>query len=832
MTELPKHELIFDYLKITVNWMSKSNSGGAAGGLHQVVRRCALNSAEKRISEEDDSKEIFFFYGERFSRAIVQSWLYNDDASSLQPPSMAYGSYVFLLHKNISITNISLPEISALLRLNLVSGCGERLPNNCIQIFSSSQYEDYISKFLPLTVFSFNSEADLEKFRNDLVERTTLLLSDFLLNTIAVTHFATSIVVHIPRSLRFDLMSVVAESGYIHSAGYQVYVAKCEKSHNAILTQNLENIYKIGKFTRPLLFAPYCEEFFPDESDTTAYSIKDGLDDIKLSARKHYIGSENILDLMNSLPVDKFKVPRSQEFLDEISGQDPSCAIFLYLDRGLEYSKTQRTLRKSDDQYTFCLLQFVKSANKLSIIKERKPGWTGPVTIPHTLSSSIVNISRRLLELTGCSAPIVVDPFCGSSTFLIDYALRDKNVRLIGVDRHPLFHQVNRDNFDFLSNPQQASNVSDFINALTGRGDELNKSWQKKVHDIASALRIAENRFSAPSQESSNEIFGKGTSAASKLADALALILSDISRSRHISYWKIDSEHVKDFMADGTHFDRELVNALANKLDLSARVGFYFCWRAISTYSYRLESSGDGISWLKNFVERALKPELEKVSQEMRDIKQIEESQGGAGLFGKNRCGAFEQFQGAFTGEIRLSSREVQSIFPERNIHYTSLGDITSGVESLQSDRLIRLIKGDSIEFLRLLADRKEGSIQNLKPNLIITDPPYNFNINESGGAEMQRLFFDLVDLLPKVLAPKGIAAIVVPSFSRNGQSIPFYQSNEVFTRRMFAACAREGRRLIMYPETQPSSVTFPQYPYRWNSRRGVSRFVMIFVVE
>ena len=104
----------------------------------------------------------------------------------------------------------------------------------------------------------------------------------------------------------------------------------------------------------------------------------------------------------------------------------------------------------------------------LIIFKERKPAWYASITLPHTLSIACVNLLRQAISVRGSRrCPIILDPFCGTGTTLIDAALRMDDAIVIGLDREPLVQSVVRDNLRFFSSDkQQLNDMADFYKGL------------------------------------------------------------------------------------------------------------------------------------------------------------------------------------------------------------------------------------------------------------------------------------------------------------------------------------------------------------------------------
>lgn len=805
-------------------------SSKSRDSLREVLLKCAYEA----VSGPNEDKYIF--YPDDFKRLLCKYWLYNeDDIAELPSIGNAFGSYVFLLQKNISITNIALPEVVALIRHSLIeSGEHDRAGNPRVELFSTRQYRSYIARAISLSVKSFDSRDNAKKYvASTVVENVLRDFGDFLLNTLAVSSYSTSLVLHIPRSVRIDLENLVAQSGYIHSAGYQVYVALSDRSDSSQLIENLDRVFKIGRFKKPLFFAPYCEEYFSGEEGNTAYSMSNGLDGVKFAARKQHIGKSNLLDLVSEIgDRSEFVTPVTSAFLEEkrlldgIGAVDKSAAVFLIADHGLGYSKTTRTLRKSGDQYVLCYLQQIKNSNILHVLKERKPGWTGPVTIPHTLAAAMVNINRDSQREKN-KRPLIFDPFCGSATFLIEAGIRNPDSKLVGIDRHTLFHSMNADNFQFLSEPTFAKNL---LQLAVVASDDL----KYKNHTNVTAAITSWSKKIPDSGDDFNKICPSGSPDTDCLHLSLTLVLSELAKTSQVNIHKLSNTHIKDFLNNDVNFSSGFSTILSKWESKKGKASVYFFWRAICSNSYRIKPQNDLNSWVEALCRQVIYPEIAKLKLEYQDIIEIEKGAKIRSVASNHSLSTFEISQGLYSPEVRLSKSFLKELLNSSNVSNCSTGKFLQDLDLDTNTNHISLLQGDSLEFMKSIAafidDDKDWS--KFRPNVILTDPPYSFNVVEGNDNEMQALFHDLVFLIPKIIAPNGVASIVVPSFSRNGQTIPFYQSNEVFTRRMLSACAAAGRQLLHVSHSVPDSVTFPKLPYTWNSQRGVSRYILNFMIE
>ncbi len=132
-------------------------------------------------------------------------------------------------------------------------------------------------------------------------------------------------------------------------------------------------------------------------------------------------------------------------------------------------------LTRSQDHYLIVYAQYYENANQFILFKVRKPAWTAPITVPHTLSIGMVNLARPTLISHDVKKPIILDPFCGTGTTLIDTTIRLLMLLCTGVRQNPLMPRLVKDNLQFFSfgpNP-----IHDLINEMSDFATRCRRGW-------------------------------------------------------------------------------------------------------------------------------------------------------------------------------------------------------------------------------------------------------------------------------------------------------------------------------------------------------------------
>jgi tRNA G10 N-methylase Trm11 len=773
----------------------------------QEMLRQALKEAFYKAAVKDHSRNgILVVEPNDFVRQFLYLWMYGKNLPFTGDSRSAYGSFFIIFQKNHSVTNITCPDCVTLVGKHCKSVV--RGGSKAINFMSNSQYVTAIIRTIFFTeqALIFENESNFKKYIKARISICQNFYFDLFAKTVIINFYFTSANLHIPTTLRLDLDRIVFESGYIHSVGHNVYLRKAEAADYSTLLDNLRQFIATYKPKPGVYLAPYSDEFFPEYPKDDPYSTRNGLDGIKISARKHHIGDKSVLDLLSALVSDAkigehVSVPQSAKFVSERREAkcDKDISIFLCRDYGLRYSKTQRALEKSDEMYVFCYAQFLRNDNQLHIFKERKPAWSGPITLPHTLAGAISNVTLKRMAVT--SARVVLDPFCGTGTNLLEVALRDSGARLIGIDRDPLVPQMIRDNLDFFAG--EAANIwSSVVSVL--------KSFDKEI-----TIATVESELSRSGAEQ-RSVVSPHDKVRPFLRAACTVIKEVLRRSKLSKMSDIRQMHLAKMQNDG--FDAGSVSKLTGLGTLFERLSFYLVWRALSLGSFRFHSNaGALLSVVKN--------ELETFEKEVYYLKEAEN---------RNRIradGTMATVQGDFSRHVQIDTKFFSGLKSE-----LVCGNEAQLLKAVQTSNLPRFgfySVRDSIAMLKSLSDSSSKGIKHQGfVDAVFTDPPYGFNTTEGGDLRLEKLFSDLPAVAVRILKAGGVCSIVLPAFSRNGKQIAYFETKDVFVRQFVAQCQRYGRRIVSVSESLPETIIFPKLPYRWISENGVSRHVLSFTVE
>jgi len=777
----------------------------AIGELEQALANAFFDTCVD--DESKQGKHIYHVNKHDCSRQFMSNWLYIKNIPFAGDVRQAHGSFFFLLQKGISVTNITHAEAVQSLSNNAKPSAGANWHQ--ARFLSNLQYRDHLRQLLwPGTVSrSFENEAALNRFVAERVKNLVDFYSDFFFSTIVINFYSTSYIVHIPTSISVDLGKVVFDSGYIHSVGNSIYQRRAEGAVYAELLSNLRIYIETFYDRKPIYFVPYSKEFFQGD-EKGPISIKNGVDDVKLSARKHHIGEKSILALFDALSKsvlgreNKIIFPKSGDFHRERieSGADPRFSIFLVIDRSLRYSKTNRALEKGDELYISCYGQFLRNDNVLHVFKERKPGWSAPVTVPHTLSGSIAVLVNALLN--GRKSPTILDPFCGTCTTLIDIASRIGDAKLIGLDSDHLVPVMIRDNLEFFRRRND-----DFKAALLQIIEDIKKGKINR-HSILSANKfLSEEGY--PEPKASIEL-------AKRFSAVVGTVVSYICKALNK---RPDELRYNDFdRVQNEGFSKDFADGISKWEDIDNRLFLFFAWRALCLGSFRFHAAFGDAQLMDVLQDELCKCYLEVAYICDRDLDQ------------KSRPGSWlARSTGTFSDHIQIS----QNFFEHscKTLQTKENGDFLQilGGAVPGSINVIRI--EDSIQTLDLVSKDTKG-LGKRKVDAIVTDPPYGFNTHEGGVDRLESLFYKLPKIAAELLSENGVLCVVLPSQSKNGKQIPYFETQEVFIRQFIGACEGIGRRVLKIAQSLPENATFPQPPYWWRSDRGVSRHILLFLVE
>jgi len=730
--------------------MSKANGNSAKSKLEADLYKAFIISPERKLNEDGTSFDEsspegteYRFNAKRIANNFLKFWFFNNRFNA--DNTGLYGSFYFLHHKNSSVTDMIFSEIRSLFQYHF----RDNLDSKTNVLFYDTKQIRYICENL-ISSMVFQEEAysqsTYELKTKEIVSSIITAHSDMFMRAVVIDHYFTSTVAHIPPSLNLDIDRVVAESGYIHSAGTLLYIRRMDKAWSDDITERLDEYLKkftnpeTGEFdSKPINFVPYAKEFFDEYEPTiSSASTRNGLDGVKLSLAKQHVGSFGMSDFLSWLGErysDKLIFPvGKKDYKTERQEQDVNNdeTLWILSDYGRDNGGSTRKFQRGDDRYLVIYSQRIRNHSQLITFKERKPAWYAPVTVPSTLSAALINISRT--GRSESNPPKILDPFCGTGTFLIDAALRYKNAKVVGIDRNPFVHTVVSDNLAFFAGQDN----------FPVTYEKLLKSLGLSGLDIKDYSTDKLNLKSLMATEFFTNFFKVKSRNVTNIADVTKDIIAN----------DFNDVFFKEYFAS---------------LNEDERLSFYILWRALGFNQYALSKSEDGLQLAIISELKKLKLEYLSYSEllKMRNLGVASNFKYGQGTYSKASF-ANPNYINDLYDKLTICTE------PQEVSKFLSTGD--SGIAILQCE--------DSIEAIGEIEDDFD---------IIITDPPYGVNTAEGGSERLFDLFDRMTKTLATKLAPNGELILTLPEFTRNGQQIPFYQTKNFIEPSLKTILAKDG---------------------------------------
>lgn len=798
---------------------------------NELLKEIRSNLTKSIKSSKNNSNEKHEINFQEFCRNFKESWLYSNNQFQTKKFKKASGSYFVLFQKNLSVTNIQIAELVSLLRFHTYNKNDGK--NYGLDFFSDEQYTNFIYKLFSslLVKNDFDNRDEALDAIDKLIKNFPISYCEILNQTIILDYYYTSAIFHIPKSLKVNLKSVTYESGYIHSSGPVLYVRNIEKVEFVQLQKRLINFsdcYKNGN--SKLFLVPYADEYFSPYEKNTPVSIRNGLDGIRIKLRKHFIGEISLLEALSSLPElttkdrdDKFNEERHRYFVPfglkdfdderkeaiEKKSCDSDVTVWVINDFSVIDYSHDTVARKGDEAYMVVYAQFFINNNQFNLFKERKPAWYASVTLPHTLSAAAINIARSSWTKNNEASKIILDPFCGTGTTLIDSAIRIPNSKIIGFDKEKSVPQIILDNWIFFSKDYyKLKKVHDRFKLTTDwLEDEANKIEFKNL--IADAFNNGETDYpKVPNKNSEIEVLKYAVKVIGKEVN----LAGSEKKGNHTNSYK-------NIIDNG--FSNEFINILeSDQLSITHRFFIYAIWRAFSlgTFATRYENG----PYLNILIE-----EFKKITAEyqylMKTLKPPQKR--------KKKNQVFKERIDSYSKAGFISPEYIRKIMP--NVDENSLKNGNNSKFIVPANEGVHVfLVDDSITALEKF---------NEKVDLIITDPPYGFNTSEGGESNLQDLFDKLIPVCITKLKKGGQLILILPALAKNGRQIPFYETHAAIVRQILCSSRMSSRSqkkknkqfdLVQINETFPGDRKLFEYPLYWNSATVLERRIVRFMLK
>ena len=764
----------------------------------------------------------------RFVRGFKEKWFLSNDRKEADSLVSMRGPILFLFAKNVSVTNLSLNELLSLVRTfsnHREKGSDSRISP---QFSSDAEYSSFFRNMWESIFDDYEGAIGEIKIRvNDVCEQIVKNYSDVILRMAIFDTYFTTAFLNMPLSMSLNLREVVANSGYVHSAGKALYVRNSDKANKSELMVQLREYLRQNPGEKFFLI-PYADEFVgPPKNNYSAASLRNGLDGVRFNFWKHSVGRSTLQEVLAQIPEDTdgyIVVPKSlQDYRAErlkslnVAGMSRECTIWLILDHNVHETDKPGYFSRGTEQYFMVYAQLLINNSQLSLFKERKPGWLAPVTLPHTLSASLANIAyerwagRWKQDLT---RPVILDPFCGSGTTLIDFSRCFQDAVVIGLDKNPIVGQISRDNLAFFA--AKVTDIKVFRERYCGAWNSVPYNREKFVKAIC-------RNYEKIEPSSTTEPIDTQLDAQAVVEFLCGKLLLEIFHPNGVSVTESFRPLLKDQLV-GAKFNTQVQRILdggfsegfqdflVSSLAIEHRWLCLLLWRGLVYGRFSVNIPDDLYSVIES--------ELLNFAKEMEEYERLldqplaESSESSDG---------FERFvlkEARFSLGLSIS----QTVFSHALQNQKNI-EVDAVVEMLANDQA-----SPGIYISHVANSAKEMEKFNGKVDIVVTDPPYGFNMAADKNSLLQ-LYGEFFGGVVRTLKPEGQLIVALPEFTRNGKRIPFYQTKAAVVQLIVAAAQSDERRIVHFGGIVPDGSRLLRAPYYWASTSGVSRSILHFTI-
>lgn len=372
----------------------------------------------------------------------------------------------FLFRKHLGVTNTQYVELFSLIQsLSSVDGANEI--SDCF-LFRTA---DDLKNTLAETINSLLDE-DASK-RQQLIRDFAENYSEAFSRTAAIDLFYCSCAVFLPPNVKINLEKLCAQSGYVHSAGYSIYIRNIKKARKHDLIQSIQSFLDSSSAQRPIPFVVYSHEDFDGYDSDAGEQIRRGIDSAKLYIEKMSLGSNRLGDVVTSLAghfPDELSVPKPGSYKKEHKFKNCQSTIWLIGDKGVS---ANNILYPGSQRYYICYHQIAKNASPLFYFDENKPAWKSHTTLPHTLTAALINST-----LPHDIKKSICDPFGGTGTTWLEVKRISPQAKVLSVDKSELTPILVEDNIDFFL--MKSERLNELLRSLEDLLSHVAKSIKSK----------------------------------------------------------------------------------------------------------------------------------------------------------------------------------------------------------------------------------------------------------------------------------------------------------------------------------------------------------------
>jgi len=670
--------------------------------------------------------------------------------------------YYFLFRKNLSVTNIQFAEIIALVKTFSSSSSGKIKIGHKLQFHSIQEFKFAIDE----VVYSFISRGIKS---NETVKETCNFLAktygEFFIHSIAIDNFYGSCALFVPPTIKVDLKKVCAHSGYIHSCGESVFIRSFDKFTEEKFNASFESYIK-AKTGNKVFFTVYSHEDFTDYDREYSDDLKKGLDEVKVYLEKTYLGKVSLVSLLSNLgkkyPQNLF-ISNVNFNLHEKIRNNPANNIDKSVTCWLviDYGIQPETYKRSDKKYFHCYEQLYINENPYYIFDENKPAWKSSTTLPHTLSAAMINIAVSEIEKI--------------------YKAGNQNVKI-----HDPFAGTGTIFLECLKNKiidPTCSDIDPLLNILLRDNMYILSLSYNKLRDLHTKLKAEYNHMNMllnDEDEVGNTEMNKSTG------------------------WKVYfDDNLKDFWKDLSKIKNKELNIrlynsyFINKSDRIKRNLLFYTLARVKIKSYNLFERKSGST--EEVVEDIKKPfikEFEKLKLQIYHLMKIRKY---AELNEDEKFDHYIVYPGRYSNAITLNNSLIKKQF----------------------DQLLN--KKDAC------IGGPKGSFKKLNYtdefDIIITDPPYGFNVQHS-LYELADFYREFIHTLVRMVKKNGQIVIALPDKSISGQISPFFTHKEIVLQQFFAEAELQNKTIVYSTDILPNRGLY-RAPFYWESEKSLRRSIL-----
>jgi tRNA G10 N-methylase Trm11 len=758
-------------------------------------------------------------------------------------------AYFFLFRKNLKVTNIQFSELLALLQTyNEDEFKGHNVKK--LIFMSFAELKDKISDSLD-TLWNFDSANRCDK----IIE----IYSDILYRVVVVDSFFGSCAVFIPPHLKINLEKICGDSGYIHSCGRNVFTRKIGKTTKEEFFCSLKDYlgYKETQNSNDeekIFFTAYSHEYHTTYDRHKEAVLRSGLDDVKVYEDKLWMGKDRLVSVIRQMEKEfghQLQIPAPGDYRQahkdllekESSKIDRNQTIWLIVDHSID---SRDYKNPGQERYYICYAQEFVNENPFHIFDEDKPAWIADITMPHTLTGAMINITRPWWDTS--KKVSIADPFGGTATTWFEsLKFSDKDVECVCSDVGEV--QNNTDNQDDLAKDIHFLLAKDNLEVFSASCEKLNKlgiklnllvkvltifdtkidsedivnyleekeqgkepsiqtNWQKLIKDIEK-----DNEENEKLKEDNKEPVwcSNYPKNDNEICQIVCEILKAWREAFKLGYFELIPEREHEKYGSRCQWTQDIINDLYKPKNnlfneetiFLYRILFYITLRTVIRHTVILE---------KRTGELLLKPETRLMSQENR-----------------------KDWRNAYTKELitlisrlrelhKLRSREEFNQNNEQKQPVLTFLDTYSYGCSIGYKFLEEKFKDNTSQIKK----RDVRDIEEDSYNLIVTDPPYGLNIKEK-IEDLAKLYQDAFKAIINALKDDGQLVLGLPDRSHTGRQLPFFTQKDSVRRQIIAIAENEGFEIINTLSEVPEPKEIFQAPYYWESERALRRAILHF---